>query len=58
VEKIKKDKKSKNADIDYAKLEADLKYLTQKINIENSVNLSSYIMYRKYVLNLFYEGLE
>jgi hypothetical protein len=58
VEKLKKDKKSKTADIDYVKLEADLQFLTQKINIENSVNLSSYIMYRKYVLNLFHEGLE
>ncbi|GHV86802.1 hypothetical protein AGMMS50255_0980 [Spirochaetia bacterium] len=58
VEKLKSDKKTKNAEIDYAKLEADFQSLAKKINIENSVNLSSYIMYRKYVLDLFCEGLE
>jgi hypothetical protein len=58
VEKLKTDKRTENANIDYEKLEADLQALFQKVNIENSVNLSSYIMYRKYVLDLFYEGLE
>jgi hypothetical protein len=58
VEKLKTDKKTENADIDYKKIEDDLQSLFQKINIENSVNLSSYIMYRKYILDLFYEGLE
>jgi hypothetical protein len=58
VEKLKNDKKSKSAVIDYARLEAELQSLAQKINIENSVNLSSYIMYRKYILDLFQEGLE
>jgi hypothetical protein len=58
VEKLKTDKKTENTDIDYEKLETELQSLLQKVNIENSVNLSSYIMYRKYVLDLFYEGLE
>lgn len=58
VEELKHDKKTKNAAIDYAKLEAEMQSLVQKVNIENSVNLSSYIMYRKYILDVFYEGLE
>ena len=58
VEKLKSDKKTKDDAVDYKKLEEELRALFQKVNIENSVNLSSYIMYRKYVLKLFHEGLE
>ena len=58
VEELKNDKKTKNAEIDYEKIDNKLQTLLQKVNIENSVNLSSYIMYRKYVLDLFFEGLE
>jgi hypothetical protein len=58
IEKLKSDKKTENTKIDYEKLEAELKFLVHKVNVENSVNLSSYIMYRKYILDLFNEGLE
>jgi hypothetical protein len=58
IEKLKSDKKTENAKIDYGKLEAELRSLVHRVNIENSVNLSSYIMYRKYILDLFNEGLE
>ena len=58
VEQLKKDKKTNNDKIDYEKIEENLQSLVHKVNIENSVNLSSYIMYRKYVLDLFNEGLE
>ena len=58
VEELKNDKKTKNAAIDYEKLIAKMQSLIQKVNIENSVNLSSYIMYRKYILDVFNEGLE
>jgi len=58
VERLKSDKMNKSDNINYDKIEAELKSLFQKVNIENSVNLSSYIMYRKYILDLFNEGLE
>jgi hypothetical protein len=58
IEKLKNDKKTENAAIDYENLGTKMQSLIQKVNIENSVNLSSYIMYRKYVLDVFYEGLE
>jgi hypothetical protein len=58
IEKLKSDKKTGNAKIDYVKLEAEFRSLVHKVNVENSVNLSSYIMYRKYILDLFNEGLE
>ena len=57
VEKLKNDRKTKNADIDFKNIEDQLQTLLQKINIENTINLTSYIMYRKYVLDLFSEGL-
>jgi hypothetical protein len=55
IEKLKNDKKTK---INYEQIEEEFRVLVQKVNIENTVNLSSYIMYRKYILNLFHEGLE
>jgi hypothetical protein len=58
VEELKNDKKTKNTVIDYEKLKTNMQSLIQRVNIENSVNLSSYIMYRKYVLDVFYKGLE
>jgi len=58
VEKLKTNEETKEINVNYKKIEEDLQLLFQKVNIENSVNLSSYIMYRKYVLDLFYEGLE
>jgi hypothetical protein len=58
VEELKNGKKTKNAPINYEELKIRMQSLIQKVNIENSVNLSSYIMYRKYVLDVFYEGLE
>jgi hypothetical protein len=54
VEKMKNNKKE---NIDYNELNVQLQNLLQKVNIENSINLSSYIMYRKYILNLFGEEL-
>jgi hypothetical protein len=56
VEKLKNGRK--NAAIDYEELKTNMQSLIQKVNIENSVNLSSYIMYRKYILDFFYEGLK
>jgi hypothetical protein len=58
VEQLKGDTKTKNDAVDYQKLEDELQILFQRVNVENSVNLSSYIMYRKYVFDLFHEGLE
>jgi hypothetical protein len=58
IEELKDDKKTKNTAIDYESLKAKMQSLVQKVNIENSVNLSSYIMYRKYILDVFHEGLE
>jgi hypothetical protein len=55
VEMVKNDKKNK---INIDELTKKMLELTRRVNIENSVNLSSYIMYRKYVLTLFNEGLE
>ncbi|MDR3256414.1 MAG: hypothetical protein LBT18_01985, partial [Endomicrobium sp.] len=40
-------------EVDLKKLEQEINELSMKVNLENSVNLSSYIMYRKYVLSLF-----
>jgi len=54
IEKIKKHSK----DMDLDKLREEIDNLSKKVNMENSVNLSSYIMYRKYVLNLFGEALD
>ena len=53
VEKIKNNK----TDLDFAKLEDDMRRLIARVNTENIVNLSSYIMYRKYILTLLNEGL-
>ncbi|MDR2180578.1 MAG: hypothetical protein LBP21_09730 [Synergistaceae bacterium] len=47
-----------NANIDFAELDAEIRGLIEKVNGQNLVNLSSYIMYRKYVLNLFDKGLK
>jgi hypothetical protein len=54
VEKIKNDK---TEDIDFKKLEDKMQNLISRVNAENLINLSSYIMYRKYILDLFNEGL-
>ncbi|MDR1269951.1 MAG: ATP-binding protein, partial [Planctomycetaceae bacterium] len=54
IEKLHNDK----IDIDFNKLEDDVRLLMQKVNTENLVNISSYIMYRKYILNLFDEGIQ
>jgi len=53
IEKLKSDKD----DIDFAALENEIRESIEKVNVENLVNLSSYIMYRKYILNLFKERL-
>jgi hypothetical protein len=53
VEKIKNNK----TPLDFAKLENEMQQLIDRVNTENIVNLSSYIMYRKYILNLLNEGL-
>ena len=53
IEKLKNDE----AGIDFAELDAEISESIGNVNIENLVNLSSYIMYRKYVLNLFNERL-
>ena len=58
VEKLKTEKEKSKDGIDFNKIEEELQSLILKVNIENSINLSSYIMYRKYVLDLFHEGLE
>lgn len=47
-----------NSDIDFMKLDVEITSLIEKVNGQNLVNLSSYIMYRKYILNLFGEGLK
>jgi hypothetical protein len=54
VEKIKSDK---TENIDFQKLEDEMQSLISQVNAENLINLSSYIMYRKYILDLFNEGL-
>ncbi len=54
LEDIKKDKQ----ELSFNELQMQINELINKVNIENSVNLSSYIMYRKYVLNLFNKALE
>ncbi|MDR2426139.1 MAG: ATP-binding protein [Endomicrobium sp.] len=50
--------KDVKGDVDLKKLEEEINDLSIKVNLENSVNLSSYIMYRKYVLSLFNNALE
>jgi hypothetical protein len=50
-------KEEKDTEVDFVKLENEIKRLSEQANIENSVNLSSYIMYRKYILNLLDEGI-
>jgi hypothetical protein len=60
IEKINslvKNIKDVKGDVDLKQLEKEINDLSVKINLENSVNLSSYIMYRKYVLNLFNNAL-
>jgi len=54
VERLKNGK----TEVDFEDLEKSLSALIEKVNTENMVNLSSYIMYRKYILNLFNEGLD
>jgi hypothetical protein len=49
--------KDVKGEVDLDKLEKEFNALSVKVNLENSVNLSSYIMYRKYVLNLFSNAL-
>ena len=61
VEKINKlleDIKSTKEENFFNEIQMQISELINKVNIENSVNLSSYIMYRKYVLNLFNKALE
>jgi hypothetical protein len=53
VDKIKNNK----TNLDFARLEYDMQQLIDRVNTENIVNLSSYIMYRKYILTLLNEGL-
>jgi hypothetical protein len=50
--------KNVKGDVDLKKLEDEVNTLSMKVNIENSINLSSYIMYRKYVLNLLDKSLQ
>ncbi|MDR1173865.1 MAG: ATP-binding protein [Treponema sp.] len=54
VELLKNDKKN---EIDFEDFERKFTLLSEQANIENSVNLSSYIMYRKYILDLLDEGI-
>ncbi|MDR1963679.1 MAG: ATP-binding protein [Planctomycetaceae bacterium] len=54
VEKMKTVK----TDIDFQKLENEIKECIQEVNAENLINLSSYILYRKYIVNLFNEGIK
>jgi hypothetical protein len=54
VQNLKKDNKDT---VDFKKLEEEVTELAAKVTKENSVSLSSYIMFRKYVLNLFKEAL-
>ena len=54
IENIKNNCKAMDLD----KLREKMDDLSKKVNIENAVNLSSYIMYRKYVLKLFGEALD
>ncbi|MDR3238455.1 MAG: hypothetical protein LBT84_08120, partial [Spirochaetia bacterium] len=54
IEKLK----NNQSDIDFTKLESEIGTLIERVNTENLINLSSYIMYRKYILNLFNEGLQ
>ncbi|MDR0908404.1 MAG: hypothetical protein LBM77_01435 [Spirochaetaceae bacterium] len=51
-----KDEKSKG--IGFEELQNRITELSEKVNTENLINLTSYIMYRKYVLELFNEGLD
>jgi hypothetical protein len=50
-------KDNENTEVNFEKLEKEIRILSERANIENSVNLSSYIMYRKYVLDLLNEGI-
>ncbi|MDR1923265.1 MAG: ATP-binding protein [Planctomycetaceae bacterium] len=54
---IEKIKTTKN-DVDFQKLENEIKECIQEVNAENLINLSSYILYRKYIVNLFKECVE
>jgi hypothetical protein len=54
VELLKSDKKNK---LNIEELEQKMQALAQKVNLANSVSLSSYIMLRKYVLTILGEGL-
>jgi hypothetical protein len=61
IEKINtlvKNIKDVKGEVDLNKLGKEINELSMKVNLENSVNLSSYIMYRKYVLNLFNNALQ
>jgi hypothetical protein len=55
---VKRLKDTTKDDIDYDELLENLYKLLRDVNVENSVNLSSYIMYRKYILSLFKQGLD
>jgi hypothetical protein len=52
---IKTLKEDKN--IDFEGLKDEIVSLSEKVNFYNSIEVSSYIMYRKYILNLFNESL-
>jgi hypothetical protein len=54
AQKLKKDNKDT---VDFKKLEEEITELAAKVTKENSISLSSYILFRKYVLNLFKEAL-
>ncbi|MDR1383604.1 MAG: ATP-binding protein [Planctomycetaceae bacterium] len=54
---IQKIQKAKN-NIDFKKFEDEIKSQIQQVNMGSLVNLSSYIMYRKYILNIFNEGIK
>jgi hypothetical protein len=50
-------KDTKSGEFSFEEIEKEIDALSARANIENSVNLSSYIMYRKYVLDLLGEGI-
>lgn len=46
------------SEVDIEKIKTEIIKFAQQVNIENAVELSSYIMYRKYILNLLKSGLD
>jgi hypothetical protein len=55
---VEKVKSQKTEGIEFEQIKQEMLVLAQKVNTQDLVNLSSYIMYRKYVLDLFRSGLE